>query len=186
MNYDFDERLGFSKARRQDTDIETLQAMFPTCLSVTKTGEAEDRAGTDYVIVLRRGAKLKVDAKARDEGCSYYWRAGPEIALEIWSVKPDEQHDLRHSKTGWTLDESKEIDLILFTFDRADHEFAYVRPLPLLRETFRRNFGDWRQQYKSKTQKTVRGTRSWQSECIYVPLVVVDEGIEAMSRRKAG
>jgi hypothetical protein len=184
VNYDFDERLAFSKARRQDSDIDTLRAMFPTCLSVTKTGEAEDRAGTDYIVELRRGAQLKIDAKARDRGCRQFWKAGPELALEVWSVKPGGGYNVPkdRAKVGWTLDESKEIDLILFTFDPQDHIFAYVRPLPLLRETFRRNYGDWRKAYKSDTQDS----RSWESECIFVPLVIVDQAIEAMSRRKAG
>lgn len=182
MTYDFDERLLWSKGRRQGSDIDTLRAMFPTCLSVTKTSEAEDRAGTDYVIELRRGARLKVDAKARDKGCRQYWKAGPEVALEVWSVKPGGKYGIRKPAVGWTLDESKEIDLILFTFDPADHQFAYVRPLPLLRETFRRNYSDWRMSYKSDTQDSYR----WESECVFVPLVVVDMAIEAMSRRKAG
>jgi hypothetical protein len=181
MTYDFDERLAFSKARRQDSDIDTLRAMFPTCLSVTKTSEAEDRAGTDYVVQLRRGARLLVDAKARDRGCRQYWKAGPEVALEIWSVKPGGKYGRRCGVTGWTLDESKEIDLILFTFDPADHAFAYVRPLPLLRETFRRNYGDWITTYKSDTQDSAY----WESQCLFVPLVVVDQAIEAMSRRRA-
>jgi hypothetical protein len=180
--YDFGERLTFSKARRQDSDIETLRLMFPTCASVVKTGEAEDRAGTDYVISLRRGARLCVDAKARDKGCRRFWKAGPEVALEVWSVRPGGKYQVPASRarTGWTLDESKEIDLILFTFDAADHAFAYVRPLPLLRETFRRNYGDWKAQCRSDVQDS----RSWQSECMFVPLVKVDEAIEAMSRNK--
>ena len=178
--YDFAERLAFSKARRQDSDLETLRAMFPRAAGVTKTDVAEDRAGTDYVIELRRGARLKVDAKARDKGCRRFWKAGPEVALETWSVRPGGKYGQR-GVTGWALDEAKEIDLILFTFDQADHQFAYVRPLPLLRETFRRNYESWGSQYK----KDIQDSRSWESECIFVPLVVLDQAIEAMSRRRS-
>ena len=177
--YDFDERLAFSKARRQDSDLDTLRAMFPASATVTKTDEDEDRAGTDYIVTLRRGARIRVDAKARDRGCCKFWRAGPEVALETWSVLPTVA---KPGRVGWTLDESKEIDLILFTFDQADHEFAYVRPLPLLRETFRRNYRRWRNSCASAKQDS----GGWQSECIFVPLVVLDMAIEAMSRRKAG
>lgn len=178
--YELDERLAFSKARRQESDIGTLRAMFPAALSVSKTSEAEDRAGTDYLIELRRGARLKVDAKARDRGCMRYWRAGPEVALEVWSVKPRGNGT---GKTGWALDESKEIDLILFTFDPADHAFAYIRPLPLLRETFRRNYSAWRGLYKRDTQTSRADWGSWESECVFVPLAIVDQAIEAMSRK---
>lgn len=183
MMYDFAERLAFSKARRQDSDLETLRAMFPASLSVVKTSVAEDRAGTDYVITLRRGARLTVDAKARDAGCSRFWGQRPEIALEIWNVMPGGKYQTPRcrAKTGWTLDESKDIDLILFTFDARDHEFAYVRPLPLLREAFRRNYHHWREMFRSDTQDS----GSWQSQCVFIPLPVADEAIAAASKRKA-
>jgi hypothetical protein len=184
---DFWEDLADSKAQRQDSDIDTLRAMFPTCASVIKTSQAEDRAGTDYIITLRRGAQLRVDAKSRNPGCRRFWAAGPEVSLEVWSVKPGGEYETprSNSQVGWTLDESKEIDLILFTFDPADHSFAYVRPLALLRETFRRNFRDWYGQYRHEMQRTRKGSVRYQSECVFVPLVIVDQAIEAMSRRKA-
>lgn len=183
---DFHEDLAASKARRQDSDIDTLRAMFPTCASVVKTGEADDKAGTDYVVTLRRGARLLVDAKSRNPGCSQWWKAGPEVALEVWSVMPGGAYGTPREKarTGWALDESKEIDLILYTFDRGDHEFAYVRPLPLLRETFRRNYADWYPRYRQTPQKTRMGQLLYESECVFVPLVVLDPAIEAMSRRR--
>jgi hypothetical protein len=180
--YSFGERLAFSKGRRQDSDLETLRAMFPASVSVIKTGEEQDRAGVDYVITLRRGAQLKVDAKSRDSGCKRFWRQGPEVALETWSVRPGGKYGISESRAmvGWTLDESKEVDLILFTFDLRDHEFAYVRPLPLLREAFRRNVGGWRRQYKTAPQDSA----GWESECVFVPLLAVDEAIEVVSRRQ--
>lgn len=182
MKYEFDERLAFSKGRRQESDLETLRAMFPTCASVTKTSEADDRAGTDYVITLRRGAQLKVDAKSRDSGCRQYWKRGPEVALEIWNVRAGGKYRVPpgRAKVGWTLDEAKEIDLILFTFDLTDHAFAYVRPLPLLREAFRRNFRGWKEQYRTAVQDSHR----WESECVFVPLLTVDQAIEVVSRKQ--
>jgi hypothetical protein len=182
VTYDFNERLIFSKGRRQDSDIETLRAMFPASCSVIKTSEEQDRAGTDYIITLRRGAQLRVDAKSRDAGCRQYWQRGPEVALETWSVRPDGCYGTPQdrARVGWTLDEAKEIDLILFTFDPRDHVFAYVRPLPLLREAFRRNFGDWRKEYKTATQDSDH----WESECVFVPLLVLDQAIEAVSRKQ--
>jgi hypothetical protein len=183
--YDFSERLAWSKARRQDSDLETLRAMFPKAASVTKTSIDEDRAGTDYVVELRRGALLRVDAKARDRGSRQWWKAGPEVALETWSVMPGGKYETPDSRrrVGWALDESKEIDLILYTFDPDEHEFAYVRPFPLIRETFRRNCREWRAQYKTAPQDN--GAWRYESECMFVPLVVLDQAIEAMSRRRS-
>lgn len=184
-SYDFPERLAWSKARRQESDIDTLRAMFPKAVSVTKTGEDEDRAGTDYLIELRRGAVLRVDAKARDKGSRQWWKGGPEVALELWSVMPGGKYKTPSGRcvVGWALDESKEIDLILYTFDPAEHEFAYVRPFSLIRETFRRNCQEWREQYKTAPQDNAK--RRYESECMFVPLVVLDQAIEAMSRRRS-
>lgn len=180
MIYYFDERLAFSKARRQQWDEATLKKLFPECVSVQKTGVEMDRAGVDYVVTLRRGARLSVDAKARDVGCRRWWRAGPEVALEVWSVRPDGKYRTQRSKAkaGWTLDESKNVDLILFTFHPDDHEFAYTRPLPLLREAFRRNCKAWSAAYKTDVQDS----GEWESECVFVPLQVVDEAITAVAR----
>jgi hypothetical protein len=186
VTYGFAERMAFSKGRRQESDLETLKVMFPGCSSVVKTCEADDRAGTDYVITLRGGARLKVDAKARDAGCSMFWERGPEVALETWNVMPGGKYRTPRSrgKVGWTRDDSKEIDLILFTFDPADHLFAYVRPLPLLREAFRRNCDDWWRRYEARVQESAGNSGQWQSECVFVPLLTVDQAIEAASRRQ--
>lgn len=180
MIYYFGERLAFSKARRQQWDEATLQELFPKCVGVEKTGVEMDRAGVDYVVTLRRGARLSVDAKARDVGCRRWWRSGPEIALEVWSVKPGGKYQTPpgRAKTGWTLDESKNVDLILFTFHPDDHEFAYARPLPLLREAFRRNLRAWGAVYKTDIQDSGK----WESECVFVPLRVVDAAITAVAR----
>lgn len=182
--YDFGDDLAFSKGERQESDLATLRTMFPRAVSVIKTDEADDRAGTDYIVTLRRGARVKVDAKARRPGCREHWRAGPEVALEVWNVLPGGKYrtPMNSARVGWTLDESKEIDLILFTFDQADHKFAYIRPLPQLREAFRRNCCDWCRTFKTDTQTTCWDTRNWQSECVFVPLVEVDLAIDAVSR----
>lgn len=180
MSYNFVEQLAFSKGRVRESDEATLKAMFPECVSVEKTTTDVDRAGVDYVVTLRRGAIIRVDAKARSKGCRQFWRNGaPEIPMEIWSVRPGGKYNTPRelSKVGWTLDESKDVDLILYTWDRADHEYAYVRSFPLLRETFRRYFSEW-QTYKHDVQDSER----WESECLFVPLEVADAAMYETAR----
>lgn len=180
MSYNFDERLAFSKGRLQESDEATLRLMFPECESVEKTDEDLDRAGVDYIVTLRRGAVVRVDAKTRSQGCSRWWVNGqPEVPMEIWSVRPGGKYGTPReaAKVGWTLDESKDVDLILFTFNPADHEYAYVRSFPLLRETFRRHFHRW-STYKHDVQDSYR----WESECRFVPLDVVDAAMYETSR----
>lgn len=190
MIYNFDERLALSKGRRQETDEATLRLMFPECVGVEKTTEAVDRSGVDYIVMLRRGATVRVDAKTREPGCARYWKdRSPEVALEIWSVMPGGKFGVPdHGKrAGWTLDESKDVDLILFTFDPSDHEYAYVRSLPLLRETFRRYFVRWSRYRRAKQESDKwlpqeQRTLRWESECRFVPLDVVDAAMYETSR----
>lgn len=196
--YDFDECLALSKSGpRQATDIATLKVMFPESVSIQKTTDDQDRMGVDYVITLRRGAMITVDAKTRTPGCSEWWvcrRSGqrmnrctcltdfnlcdtqPEVALEFWNVKP--------TTVGWTLDESKNVDLILFTFATSDHRYAYARSFPLLREAFRRNYSSWIPRFKTDQQTSYRAGEQWHSECVFVPLHVVDEAISAISKAR--
>ena len=53
-----------------------------------------------------------------------------------------------------------------------------------MRETFRRNYGDWYSAYPHHTQKTRKDSLLYQSECVFVPLVIVDQAMEAMSRQE--
>lgn len=180
MYYDFDGRLAFSRGVREQCDIATLEVMIPRCSSVVKTDEISDRAGVDYVVTLWRGAELCVDAKAREVGCSRYWKHGPEVALESWSVRPDGKYSVlpSDSKPGWTLSTVNPVDLILFTFDPHDCEDVFLVSFPLLRIAFHDNYRPWRQRYMIGRQDSGR----WESECVFVPIEEVFYGIERVSR----
>lgn len=160
--YDFDDRLCFSLGKNEEDDINILKSYIDGCVSVAKTDTAIDKQGIDYYAFLRNKAIIKIDAKTRSKGCSRYWRFGPELALETWSVKPTKYRD---GKVGWTLDEKKEVDLILFKFDKVDSDNVYLLPYQHLRMAFRRNFFKWKGKYKTDVQTS----NSWQSECIFVP-----------------
>lgn len=176
--YSFTERLAWSRSARQGTDIETLRAMIPGCVRVEKTDERLDKLGVDYVVTLRDGATLLIDAKAREQGCSRYWYNGmPEVALELWSVK--------HEKIGWTLCEKKQTDFILFTFDPSDYAEAFLVSYQLLRIAFERHLALWKAAgFRVATQSSGR----WESECIFVPWNTqfgtpgVEEAINAVQR----
>ncbi len=180
--YDFNERLTFSRGIREGTDISTLQNMIPGSISCRKTTEQEDRSGVDYVLTLRRGAIINVDAKSRDAGCSKWWlkRSEPELALELWSIRP---HQGSAGKCGWTSSESSNVDLILFTFDRADTHSCFLVPFQLLRVAFRKFGADWikNPDFKSDIQKSRRGNSNWESECVFVPHWVVEAAIQTVS-----
>lgn len=165
------ERIAFSQGIVRSTCEETIKAMLLGCISVEKTDLATDKTGIDYVATLRGGARVGIDHKAREKGCSRYWTEGPELALEIWSVKKCPAHP--HGVTGWTLSESKATEYTLHTFDVSDSQVAYMLPFQLLRLAFRRSFDTWNMRYKRASQNS----GAWQSECMFVPAHVVLDAI---------
>lgn len=182
--YSFDSMLERSKDLQAETDIETLRSMVHGCKGVRRTSTSLDRKGVDYVATLRGGAELHIDAKNRTKGCSRYWTDGPEVALEVWSVRPGGRFNVPDSqaKTGWTLCESKDVDLILFTFDPSDCETAYLFAYQHLRMAFRENCHTWRRKYKIDVQQSHYDGQQWESECVFVPVGVVEAAIKDVRR----
>lgn len=176
MIHAFPDKLAYSRGIRETSDLELLQELIPGSTHVEKTCEKQDKAGVDYLAHLRRGAVLKIDAKTREAGASRWWKHGePELALEVWSVVPSEWTD---GKPGWTLDESKEVDLILYTFESEDSNEVFLVSFDMLRIAFVRFFHEWKTDYKVKPQDS----GNWESRAIFVPASVVLAGISAVSR----
>ena len=171
MIYDFKERLAFSQGRRIKSDIELLQKLIPSCVSVVKTDANLDKQGIDYVAKLKNGAEIGIDVKTRDQGASQYWKKGePDLALETWSVYPKNPKDEATGTRGWTLSSKTNVDFILYTFDVADTDKFYFVPYQLLRMAFLHNGAHWIKEYPLKRQTTSSG---WESEALFVPASVV-------------
>lgn len=168
-------QLEFSRGRRLECDLETIRGMLTGCVGVRIATPAEDRTGVDYVATLRKGASVRVDAKARSKGCRAFWGHGPDLALEKWSVIPTERDPL--GRCGWTLSESSDVDMILFTFDPSDCKDVYLIPFQPLRLAFRHNLPAWERDHKVKRQRTEEAGRVWQSECVFVPACVVEDAV---------
>lgn len=165
--YNMWDMLDYSRGVREKNDLATVQNLIAGCVSVVKTDSITDRAGVDYIATLRKGAEVTIDGKTRTRGCSKYWRSGPELALELWSVIPEHGST---GKAGWTVCETKNVDYILFTFDPSDSDLVFLYPFQLLRMTFRKNYYIWKAQgYKTDIQSS----GSWKSECIFIPESVV-------------
>ena len=181
--YSFQEQLDFSRGVREVDDLETIEALLPGC-TVRKTTKAQDVAGVDYIATLRNGAEIFIDGKARDRGASRFWRSGPEFALERWSVIPGGTFNTprAQAKTGWTLCEKKQTDMVLFSFDPSDSHEVFLVSFQHLRLAFRANCLAWMASYKTDIQKTRQGAYQWESECVFVPAYVVLEAITDASR----
>ena len=174
--YDFKERLAFSRGIRESADIDTLANMIPNASRITKTDEDTDKSGADYRVELRGGGIVLIDAKARSAGAGRFWKNGPEVALETWSVKPGPT--IPAGKVGWTLNNAKNTDLILFTFAPSDCHWAWLVSFHLLHIAFTKNLDAWTQGYRTVTQSS----GGWQSECVFVPIPVVDKAISQTQR----
>lgn len=172
--YDFEKKLAYSQGVRQENDLATIKVLIDGCVSVEKTEEQEDRNGVDYVAILRRGARITIDAKTREPGCSEWWNGEPELAPEIWSVMPGGKFNIPRdrAKVGWTLDEAKEVDYIFCTFAPVDSDKVYLLPFQLYRMAFRRNLQEWRG-YKPGIQETKKNGYKWQSKCLFIPASVI-------------
>src|SRR4030042_6046812 len=106
--FNFEKKMAYSQGVQQASDIETIRSIITGCVSVKKTSTEVDRNGIDYIAELRGGAKIRIDSKTREIGCSQYWQNGePELAPEIWSVMPNGKYHIprEQAKTGWTLTE---------------------------------------------------------------------------------
>ena len=177
MKYDFQERLAFSQGARCSSDIDTIMMLLDGCESVTENISNGNDNGIDYIATLRKGAVINIDAKTRERGCSKYWRKGiPELAIEKWSVMPGGIYgiDERRAKAGWTIDESKQTHMILYTFDPSDSDAAFLLPFHHLRMAARRMLPHWMNRFKVDVQNS----GSWQSQAVFVPAYEVLLAIE--------
>lgn len=179
--FNFAECLAFSQGVAQETDVETIRSIIPGCAGVVEVVKdlKWQRLGIDYIARLRRGAEILIDGKARERGCSKYWRKGePQLALETWSVIPV---DGLQGKAGWTLDETKVTDYTLHTFHPDDTCTVFLLPFQLLRMAFVRNYVAWRKHFKVAVQDSGR----WKSQCVFVPAGVVLLAIQNEMRQES-
>lgn len=171
---DFRGDLQFSLGEREQFDIQLLQKAINKCVKIEKTSAELDRKGIDYIATLSGGAEIYIDAKTRRN--VRIQNGYPDLALELWSVKP--QNGIR-GKIGWTLSTKSNVDMILYTFPRDKWGCFYLIPFQLLRMAFCENGKRWLEQYQSRIQYN----GSWQSECMFVPANIV---LDAVSRQMVG
>jgi hypothetical protein len=87
---------------------------------------------------------------------------------------PGGRFNERFPKAGWTLDEAKVTDMILYVFPPEDCTTAFLLPFQSLRMAARRNIEAWMRTHKVDTQTSNR----WQSQAVFVP---ADEVLTALA-----
>ena len=184
MIYNFDEKLAFSRGRTKQTHPETIRHLIPKCSSVAPQTLNTNDHGIDFVATLDSGRTLNIDIKARESGCSKFWKQSePELSLEIWSVKPEEY---RPGIVGWTLDSSKSTDYTLHVFDPTDTNEVFLLPFTLLRLSFQEYGRAWCESFQRATQESIRNGSLWKSECVFVPGWCIIDAITEKMRQTIG
>jgi hypothetical protein len=177
---DFYKKLEYSKGKSQQRDIELLRNYIVGCVDVRVTTLKEDMNGVDYIVKLREGAEIRVDAKTREKGASKHWKHGqPELALELFSKNPTKDGD--DGIIGWVMNEQKEIDLILYTFHESDSKLCFLIPFQHLRMALWKYGDEWKKKYVIKPQKNKNGNQYWNASCIFIPYKEVLKAICGVS-----
>jgi hypothetical protein len=173
--FNFNAQLLMSAGHSPTRDIEDIaKKHFPDATKVYKSTQADDRNGIDWFIERRNHATVTVDAKVRAQDFSKAKPPRDDLALEIWSV-------IEAGKIGWTLDERKHTDAILWLW-KDSGRYQWMPFLPL-RLAFCEYLTEWIKTYKSARQETEYFGRHYHSECIFVPTQVV---LDAVSEQLAG
>jgi len=170
-HYDFTERLVWSDGFLLEGVARILQDRIPAAERVEKANGTDDRNGTDYWVYRNHSLPpLSVDVKVRSE--DYATHGKDDLALETWSVVGE--------KPGWTRDEKKRTDFILWYW--TDTGRFFLVSFPALCEIFSRYWWAWRNTYGAHVQTS----GDWQSECVFVPRSVVLEKVNAWSNGNLG
>ena len=167
MNFDFHQELRDSLAPKwKRLAWRHIVAHFGNSAGTMRVSNRdEDKAGADFVMNCD-GIPVFVDIKTRADGCSSYWKCGPELALEDWSVIPD---DNNFGQVGWTRDEQKVTTFVLHLFSPVDSELSYLFPFQRLVAAYKEHRAEWLERFQVADQRSRRHT----SRCVFVPASVV-------------
>jgi len=162
--FNFNERLNKSNDSSIQEEIkEILMAIFPYAIDIQKADLQADIKGTDYWVRFKYRKVVSIDVKVRDTDPLEMWGKN-DLALETFSDKERET-------VGWTRDEKKNTDYVLWYFSKTKR--YVILPYLLLQSIFVKNWENWKEQYKNDTQDS----SEWKSECIFVPLDIILKSI---------
>lgn len=133
----------------------------------TTPDSPEDLAGIDYIVTFNNNMVKRVDVKAR--GKDYKQN---DVVLETYS-------NVEEETVGWTLDNNKKTDLVIFVC--VDTGAYQIMPFAQLLRIFQTRNEDWRSIFRLIRQKTSdnrpgRKRDVYTSEGMIVPYsVLIDE-----------
>lgn len=148
---------------------EVLKKIFTGSTEVIKAKMRDDRKGTDFWVgyVNRETGQngrpaIRVDIKIQyKDPMVKFGKSGHTLPLEIWS-------NIERKKVGWTLDQSKHTDYVVWWFQPTGR--TVTMPFPMLVNVFNKFCDEWLDKFPATTQKTNKGNISWHSQVVHVPV----------------
>ena len=133
-----------------------LLNVIPGAQRVIQALKQDDKAGVDWwVETSATDKRIAVDCKIREDDPQVKYNSD-DLALETWSVVG--------KSVGWTLDEKKRCDYILWVFKETGR--WVIVPFALLQKSFKARKDEWCSLYRVAQQET---DKRYKSECVFVP-----------------
>ena len=179
--YEFRERLSFSRGvELHDGIIRHLLAIIPGSTGYRQATTAEDKSGTDLWVERRDLPDVSVDFKHRDI-CPIQRYGSDDVLVETCSVfrRPknpvlgDQYPERFRESIGWTLDQRKRRDIVVYTWPAAGNRRRFLCLwFPWLLTVTLNNWRNWEFRYGVKEARNVGYSTIW----VAVPrLVLIDE-----------
>jgi hypothetical protein len=169
-NGTFKDKFDFA-AKKQEQDILLIKSLFPDLDQVQTCSDYQDRKGGDYAGINEEGLHEYIDIKRREPGSSKYWKRGPEVAIELESVVTGGKYNIPEGRIGWTLDDKKQTDWIIYAFDPSDSPLTFHVPFQVLKDTVKEHLEEW----KTKHRVFYQDSGQWQSSAMFIPLYIIEQ-----------
>jgi hypothetical protein len=166
---DFQTMLATSAEELDDPAVvEILMSKFPGAVTVERSDVGDDKGGTDVWVYRDSARPISIDLKRRDYDALKH-KGVDDLALEIWS-------NVAKGYVGWTLDESKGTDYVLWYFTETGRHV--ILPFPPLCSVFLANLVKWQVEFgPNRLTRSYEGFDEWDSEYLLVPRDVVNTAI---------
>lgn len=152
--HEFEERLAFSEGVISECLMDRIVSALPTSTGYEKATLADDRSGTDYWLHRKDGLRsLSVDLKNRGF-CPIEKFGSDDACIETTSVYQgpagNSWSDKHRRKVGWTIDENKQTDYVVYTWPEGTARRYWIVPYPFLQAASIRWWRQWAIDYGEK------------------------------------